>query len=62
MNKGLVARRLPCHGNSPPGQLLFTGSALVIIDFEGEPGCRPDHRPDWVKIPARGIRNIPGRP
>jgi len=36
----LTAKRIRCHGDYHLGQVLFTGTDFVILDFEGEP-ARP---------------------
>jgi maltose alpha-D-glucosyltransferase/alpha-amylase len=49
---GVNAMRIRCHGDYHLGQVLYTGTDFVIIDFEGEP-ARP--------ISERSIKTTPFR-
>jgi maltose alpha-D-glucosyltransferase / alpha-amylase len=60
--QGIVARnidgmRIRCHGDYHLGQVLYTGSDFVIVDFEGEP-MRPISERQLKASPLRDVAGM----
>jgi len=55
-SRRITGMRVRCHGDYHLGQVLYTGSDFVIIDFEGEPARRLGER----RIKRSPLRDIAG--
>ncbi|MHB0868997.1 MAG: maltose alpha-D-glucosyltransferase [Chloroflexota bacterium] len=57
LDRKIAAMRIRCHGDYHLGQLLYTGSDFVIIDFEGEP-ARPLSERRIKRSPLRDVAGM----
>jgi maltose alpha-D-glucosyltransferase/alpha-amylase len=53
----LAGQRIRCHGDYHLGQVLYTGSDWMIIDFEGEPN-RPISERQILRSPATDVAGM----
>jgi maltose alpha-D-glucosyltransferase/alpha-amylase len=57
LERHIEAQRIRCHGDYHLGQILYTGTDFVIIDFEGEP-ARPVRERRIKRSPVGDIAGL----